>query len=85
MSDAVFTPRGIEVARVATLAIWAGRGFVSVCTRRLPEPLGREAWLHAVRLLVGAGLKLWPDAVDDVGKSLTDALDDARSSQRAGA
>ncbi len=85
MSDAGFTPRGIEVARVTTLAIWAGRGFVSVCTRRLPEPLGREAWLHAVRLLVSAGLKVWPDAIDDVGKSLTDALDDARPSYREAA
>ena len=75
MSDVALKPRGIEDAETGVLlvAIRAGHGFVSLCTRRLPEPLGPAAWLHAVKMLVVAGLKVWPELSGALGKVIEDA------------
>lgn len=54
-------PRGVEADRAQVVAIQARDGFVSLCTRRLPQPLGPSAWLHTVKVLVEAGLKVWPE------------------------
>ena len=80
MSDARLNDRGVEADYVQVVAIQARSGFVSVCTRRLPEPLGREAWLHALRLLIEAGLKVWPEAAAVVtAVALTAAVDRAHA------
>lgn len=66
MSDVALNPRGIEADRTQVVAIQARSGFVSLCTRRLPQPLGREAWLHALECLIRVGLSIWPDAASAV-------------------
>lgn len=64
MPGDALTSRGVRHDDVHAVTIQARAGYVSICTRRLPEPLDRAEWLHAVKLLVGRGLAVWPELSD---------------------
>ena len=81
MADTRLNARGIEADRNQVVAIQARSGFVSICTRRLPQPLGPSAWLHAVKVLIIAGLKVWPELSGALGKVVADARADVDQSE----